>query len=214
MLRSQTMARKPPPPKPDSAPGELRLVQAFVNTRDLEAGRDELASAEALEEWIARHAAALPAPVDEKAWKDALAVREGLRALLRANNGFSLNETVVERLNRALSEARSRFSFDLDGTLHRQPAETGWPGVLNRFLHAVSQTMAEGTWTRFKACSNGKCQWAFFDASNNRMGKWCTVRRCGNRINRRTYHRLGPRAMRKAKAPALSASTGSGGVEV
>ncbi len=44
------------------APGELRLVQAFVNSADLEAGTDELSSLGGLADWLERHPAARGVP--------------------------------------------------------------------------------------------------------------------------------------------------------
>jgi len=39
--------------KARAAPGSLRLVQAFVNTRDVETGLEELWNPDALAEWLA-----------------------------------------------------------------------------------------------------------------------------------------------------------------
>ena len=38
----------------EPAPGELRILQAFVSTADLRSGADELASPRALGEWLVR----------------------------------------------------------------------------------------------------------------------------------------------------------------
>ena len=62
------------------APGELALIRAFVNTRDVEEGTDELTDAAALARWLAGHglmekgAAARPGHV-----RRARALREALR---------------------------------------------------------------------------------------------------------------------------------------
>src|SRR5437868_7792744 len=84
------------------APGGLRLVQAFVNTNDLEDGRDELDSPQALQAWLDRHGLLTGAetlmPED---LQNALEVREALRALAFANNGQESDPEAAQVLNRA-----------------------------------------------------------------------------------------------------------------
>lgn len=73
--------RQPSQPKP--APGDLRLVQAFLNTVDPAKGRDDLASPPELAIWLASHALT-PAPpaLGAADLERAIAVRAGLRALM------------------------------------------------------------------------------------------------------------------------------------
>jgi predicted RNA-binding Zn ribbon-like protein len=175
----------------DKVPEELRCILAFLNTLDPRVS-DELDSPEALGEWIARHGLAAPAPIVPASWNNALAVRQGLRALIAVHSGAPLHSQTVQQLNRALGEMRYQVGFSPDATtLHQQPAEAGWPGTLSRLFHAVSLAMADGRWQRFKLCANGKCQGVFYDASNSRTGRWCDVR-CGNQVNCGTYRRRRP----------------------
>jgi predicted RNA-binding Zn ribbon-like protein len=46
---------------------------------------------------------------------------------------------------------------------------------------------AEGTWERLKVCHNEECRWAFYDASKNRLGRWCNMDVCGARHKMRAY---------------------------
>jgi predicted RNA-binding Zn ribbon-like protein len=41
--------------------------------------------------------------------------------------------------------------------------------------------MSDGTWVRMKSCARPACRWAFYDASRNRSGVWCSMATCGNR---------------------------------
>ena len=41
--------------------------------------------------------------------------------------------------------------------------------------------MRDGTWGRLKACAEDGCRWAFYDASRNQSGRWCSMAVCGNR---------------------------------
>src|SRR4051812_22672584 len=95
-----------------SAPGALELVQRFVNSVDLETGEDELAGPDELRAWLAERELIGPdQPVSRADFERAIDVREGLRALLLANNGQLLHEERVARLNRAAERAGVRVVF-------------------------------------------------------------------------------------------------------
>jgi predicted RNA-binding Zn ribbon-like protein len=61
--------------------------------------------------------------------------------------------------------------------------------ALGAILAIVYQSMADGTWSRLKACRSDTCQWAFYDTSKNRSAHWCTMAVCGNRAKARAYRR-------------------------
>jgi predicted RNA-binding Zn ribbon-like protein len=181
------------PPWPASlppAPGELRVVQAFVNTRDIEEDTDELESPEALGAWLAAWGllARGPAP-GLRELEQAKEVREALRGLLLANNGAPLEPKTVEILDQAAEKASLRVGFGTDGIATLQPAATGWEGALARLLELVVVARIDGSWPRLKACPNEECHWAFYDFSKNRSSKWCTMKRCGNLMNARAYRK-------------------------
>ena len=164
-----------------TAPGELRLVQRFVNSVDLESGDDELTDPAALVAWLAERdlveegAAAGPADL-----RRAVEVREGLRALLLRNNGLDFDRERVERLERAASRARLRLSFGSGGEPGLAPDAGGVDGALARLLAIVAAAAESGSWERLKACPREECEWAFFDHSKNRSGRWCKMETCGN----------------------------------
>ena len=172
------------------APGDLRVVQAFVNTRDIEEGTDRLESPAALEQWLADWGLlAKGRPPGAGDLEQAKEVREALRGLLLANNGAPLDPQAVESLDRADGEVSLRVSFGPDGAAGMKPAEIGWKGALARLLELVVVARIEGLWPRLKACPNDECRWAFYDFSKNRSSKWCTMKRCGNLMNARAYRR-------------------------
>src|SRR5687767_12294693 len=95
-----------------TAPQPLYVVQRFVNSLDLEDGDEQLGSPAALGEWLAEHGLMAPGePVSQADLRRALDVREGLRALLLANNGLEPDESKVARLDRAASRAGVRVRF-------------------------------------------------------------------------------------------------------
>src|SRR5438132_851427 len=78
----------------------LHRLQDFVNTNDIEEGRDALGAPQQLHDWLVA-AGAIDARerVTPDAHARALAVREGLRALGRANNEEPLDEKLVAAMN-------------------------------------------------------------------------------------------------------------------
>jgi predicted RNA-binding Zn ribbon-like protein len=60
-------------------------------------------------------------------------------------------------------------------------------GSLGRLIAIMVEAMADGTWSRLKACSAETCQWLFYDTSKNRSGHWCSMRVCGNRAKARQF---------------------------
>jgi predicted RNA-binding Zn ribbon-like protein len=170
------------------APGALRLVQEFVNTLEVESGRDELARTWALAEWLReRGLLAQDAEVDEGARVLAVEVREALRLLLLANGGGELDPAAADTLDRARAATCLALRFGPGGAAILEPAHGGVGGALARILTAVYTSMLEGSWPRLKACRNEGCRWAFYDGSKNRSAAWCTMAVCGSRAKARTY---------------------------
>jgi predicted RNA-binding Zn ribbon-like protein len=183
-----------------TAPQPLVLVQRFVNSVDLESGEDELTSPEALRAWLAERGLIEPGRrVTRPDLERAIDVREGLRALLRANNGLPLDEDRVERLDRAAGRAGLRVGFPTEGGPELVPERAGVDGAIARLMAIVAGAVEQGSWERLKACPREDCEWAFFDHSKNRSGRWCRMELCGNmakarrfRERRRATRRGGP----------------------
>jgi predicted RNA-binding Zn ribbon-like protein len=172
------------------APGSLALVQAFINTADVEAGTDSLPSTADLERWL--RARGLPVgeePLVPGDLERAVAVREALRAMVLANNGEALDPDAVATLNRAAARAAINVRFDPEGRAQLAPSGQGVDAALGVILAAVQAAEADGTWKRLKACRNHGCTWAFYDGSKNRSGAWCTMDVCGNLMKARAYRR-------------------------
>jgi predicted RNA-binding Zn ribbon-like protein len=172
------------------APQPLRLVQEFVNTVHFEPNEpseEELTDAQALRDWLAGHGLMeADEQVTEGDLRRALDVREGLRALLLANNGLDFDPAKVERLDSASSRAGMRVHFCADGP-RVVPDAAGVDGAIARLMSVVASAVSEGTWKRLKACPREDCYWAFYDHSKNRSGKWCSMETCGNVEKAKAY---------------------------
>jgi predicted RNA-binding Zn ribbon-like protein len=173
----------------DPAPGELGLVQDFINTIDLEDRTEELSSPERLAAWLEeRGLLEGSAPCDGRDLWLAHSAREALRELAFVNNDGAAAEEAWKALNAVATEAELHVAFSPEGA-QLEPGVRGVPGALGRLLALVYEAMQDGTWSRFKACRDEGCRWVFYDHSKNRSGAWCTMASCGNRAKTRSYRR-------------------------
>lgn len=172
-----------------AAPGDLELVRDFVNTYDVDDGVEALETPAALRAWLAERGLLRGATVTRSDLVHARRVREALRALLLANNGVSVRKEAAATLNRAAVRARLQVRFAPDGSAATAPLAPGVDGALGRLLGLVATAMAEGTWSRLKACRADDCRWAFYDHARNHSRQWCSMAVCGNRRKARTYRR-------------------------
>lgn len=167
------------------APGELGLVQAFINTHyDLvhEHGAEVLATPEALGQWLSDHRlCASRHPVSADDLGRALAVREALRNLAGGRTDASTLS--------ALSGARVELNFEPSGP-QLEPTDAGTvDGALGVLLAIVAREMLTGRWSRLKVCPGHDCGWAFYDGSRNRAGRWCSMSVCGGRAKAKAHYR-------------------------
>jgi predicted RNA-binding Zn ribbon-like protein len=182
------------------APAPLELVQRFVNSVDLNSGEDELTGPEQLRTWLAeRDLIGDDERVTRADLERAIDVREGLRALLMANNGIQADAERVARLDRAAARAGVRVVFTPGSEPRLAPTARGVDGAIGQLLAIVAGAVEEGSWQRLKACSRDVCHWAFFDHSKNHSGRWCQMDVCGNIEKARAF-----RERKRSGAPRRS----------
>jgi predicted RNA-binding Zn ribbon-like protein len=173
------------------APGRLGLVAAFVNTLDVEADRDALCDPPSLAAWLSEtgllHDQA--GPMSDGDLDKAIALREALRGLLAANNGFGQADTAG--LNARSDDLSLGVVFDEEGGAALQAKGDGVRAALAELIGVVFTAMTDGTWSRLKVCREDSCRWAYYDRSKNRSGAWCSMEVCGNRAKARAYRARG-----------------------
>ena len=169
------------------APGALELVQAFVNTIDIEAGVDEFADVGGLRTWLASRSDDTPADLNGRDLERVIELREAMRGALEANANRRPDGRVADdRLQAAAARLPLRVEGSPDGPV-LEPAGAGIEVPLGRTLAAAIRATADGTWRRLKVCRNDSCRWAYWDGSRNRSGVWCAMAVCGNRAKGQAF---------------------------
>ena len=175
--------------KPIPAPGKLEILQAFVNTLGIAAKADALDTPRALSDWMSRYGLlAVGTELTRQDLERARAVRRGLYALLRANNGADIDPAAIDGLDQAVLGARAQVRVDRDGTTRLELVSRDLNDAIGTLLGFVHEAHSSGDWPKFKVCAHPKCRRAFFDFTKNVSGKWCT-RRCGERVRSDKYRR-------------------------
>ncbi|HSL97229.1 MAG TPA: CGNR zinc finger domain-containing protein [Candidatus Deferrimicrobiaceae bacterium] len=184
------MARRSP------APGGLELVRAFINSLDIEDGTDDLGTPASAVAWLRGSGLATHGIVSEADRRRLVEVREALRELLAAREAGEPAAAAQRRLGRAARQSPLTVAFNRDGRAELVPAGAGTDAVIARLLGEVTAATTAGSWDRLKVCRNDACRWAFYDASKNHSGVWCSMAVCGNRFKGRTFRDRRGRAAR------------------
>jgi predicted RNA-binding Zn ribbon-like protein len=171
-----------------TADGDIGLIQAFVNTVDLQDGPEELADPNTLKEWlVAKGLLAGTEPVGATDLNHAVALREAIRAVIGANSGSRPYPVDIATLNGAAAASGLRMRFGADGRPRLEPEASGVVGAMGRIVAAMYAAMDDEDWTRLKVCSSQTCRWAYYDRSKNHSSRWCTMASCGNREKARRF---------------------------
>jgi predicted RNA-binding Zn ribbon-like protein len=175
------------------APAPLDVVQDLVNTwyGHLSGGGDEgLQTPADLARWCRKHGASVPdEAVTAGDLELARTVREGLRAALARHNdaGQPVDEPALHRLDEVAPELGVHVSLagpepdlrPLGGSAVRQ--------LMATLLAAAVPATRDRTWHRLKVCREPRCRAAFYDASRNASGVWCSMSACGAAAKQRAF---------------------------
>jgi len=170
------------------ATGDIGLVQAFVNTVDLQDGPEELSDPNTLKAWlVAKGLLNGGQPVEASDLKHAIALREAIRSVIGANSGSKVYPVDIATLNEAAAASGLRMRFGADGRPKLEPEATGVVAAMGRIVAAMYAAMEDDGWRRLKLCTSQACRWAYYDRSKNHSSRWCTMASCGNREKARRF---------------------------
>jgi len=130
----------------ETASGVLGLVQAYVNTADLETGTDLLNDPNTLAAWLVATGLMSSGEASAADLRHAVAVREAIRGVIGANAGAAVYPVDVATLNGAAVASRLRARFGSDGKARLEPEASGVEGALGRMVAAVFAAMGDDDW--------------------------------------------------------------------
>jgi hypothetical protein len=171
------------------APGDLELVQRFINLHEHAPGADEdLPPSREMIESFLRGRAGLEADArfSDADRETALELASALRAKVRANFGERMADGYVEVIDGLAQRAGLHPHFGHGGPV-LVPSEAGVEGALGRLVAIAFLSDLDGTWGFLKECAGEDCSAVFFDRSKNHSGRWCSMSVCGNRAKVRAW---------------------------
>ena len=178
----------PQPGQRPPAPGQLALLQAFLNTHfdlGVDWGGEVLHSPAGLRDWLTEQAllarGATVAPAD---LRRALALRRDLRAVIEAPQ----DAAALARLSESAAVTPAAVRFTRAGPRFVPGPAGGAQDALGVLAAITAAAMLDGTWSRLKLCPGEHCGWAFYDQSRNRSGRWCSMAVCGARTKARAHY--------------------------
>ena len=174
------------------APGELGLLQSFVNTQwNLDSvHEDRFATPQDVADWLtARGLLERGTRLGAADLERVREVRLGLRELLFANNGADPDAAVIGRMNDALAGASVFAQLGPSAPPDFTTTRRDLNGALGMLAMLAAVAQLDGRWARLKACRGVKCGWTFYDHSRNGSGSWCSMSICGSRTKAREYRR-------------------------
>ena len=194
-VRADPPALPPQPGGRPAAPGDVGLLQAFLNTHfDLvtEHGADLLATRAGARRWLSAQGLTAPEARITQADLDRLqAVREGLRELIVVDQG-SVGEPSLPTalaINQHLIGAAIELRFTTRGPELIPVGISAVDRVLGSLSAIAARAMIDGGWRRLKVCPGPHCGWVFYDHSRNGSGRWCSMNVCGGREKARAHYR-------------------------
>ena len=185
------------PPQPggrSAAPGDVGLLQAFLNTHfDVvtEHGADLLATRAGARNWLSEQGLLAPGARITRADLDRLhRVREGLRELIADGQGPGAKPSAAARaLNEHLTGAAIELRCTARGPELVPVGASAVDRVLGSLTAIAARAMIDASWQRLKVCPGPHCGWVFYDHSRNGSGRWCSMKVCGGREKARAHYR-------------------------
>lgn len=175
----------------DPAPGDLRTIQLFVNSLDIEQGSDSFDQPEVVSRWLYDTGlTSEPNTVSSHAdLRRVIELREALRGLLVSNHEGAAPGRDAKVLAATASAGDLSTEVDQMGNVKVIATAPDLDGALARIVLIAAEACATGHWARLKVCSNDECRWAFWDSSRNRSGRWCSMSICGNQAKVRAHRK-------------------------
>jgi hypothetical protein len=165
------------------APGNLVLVEGFLNTWSGELDIDDFKTAKATEVWLRKTGFWRGT---QKLTADQHQGIVNFRSDLRA---WILDVTASQPLNDLVADITFQAEFGAGGDVHFRPLGNAYQGSMGTLIEVISESQQNGTWGRLKCCELLTCGWAFYDSTRSRTKRWCSMKTCGSRHKAREYYK-------------------------
>jgi predicted RNA-binding Zn ribbon-like protein len=172
-----------------AAPGDLELVQRFLNLHEHAPGDDATLppSREMLEDFLRDRGLLRPNErFTQRDRETALRLREALHAKVATNVGGPMSPEDLALIDRVARAAELHPTFGPEGPSLALGAR-GVAGALGTIVAVVFLSDLDGSWDHLKNCADETCRSVFYDRSKNRSGRWCSMSSCGNRAKVRAW---------------------------
>ena len=164
------------------APGNLALLEGFLNTWSGELGIEDFGTANATEGWLRQFGLwSKNRKLTSDQHKKIILFRQALRVWI-------LDESASDPINASLSDVIFRAEVN-HGELNFQPEGGPFSFLVGSLANVISNSQQNSTWDRFKCCELPSCGWAFYDSTRSRTKRWCSMKTCGSRHKAREYYK-------------------------
>ncbi len=165
------------------APGNLVLLEGFLNTSHSEMGFDDFGTTDSTESWL--RGVGLWTESKKITMAQAQKIID-FRSDLRL---WILEKDHIQPLNHLATAITFQAEFNSEGDIQFVPTGDACDRVLGALIGMVSQSQQGGTWSRFKCCELPTCGWAYYDSTRSRTKRWCSMKTCGSRHKAREYYK-------------------------
>jgi predicted RNA-binding Zn ribbon-like protein len=171
------------------APGELELLQRFVNLHDHdEQGRTldpplGLIRGFLIDRRLLTHAERFTAS-DRETY---LRLRAAIRRLVEAEPGAPIPEADAAVIDRIGLSAGLHPHFHAAGSPTLEPTGSGVAAAFGTIVAIAFVASFDGSFDHLKTCADEGCRAVFYDRSKNHSGRWCSMATCGNRAKVRAW---------------------------
>ena len=165
------------------APPPLDIVQAFLNSVDLEDGTEAFATVASLEAWVAQRLPDAGGSFTEEDRLRAMRLREALRDVVE----HGVQSVAASALQQEVDDIPLIMRISSEDPPDLVAVRNGIEALFASVMAGAYHAMIDGTWKRLKICNNDVCRWAFYDASKNQSGVWCSMATCGSKAKARAY---------------------------
>lgn len=198
-LHARHTSRQQPPNRytgvvlQEEVPAEATLLMDLANSLDERSftihgeahqGGEELSSAKAAAQLLRAHGViSKSAQLASAELAQLTEIRDTLRQVLAARAGHR-DSTAIREFNTILARLPLTLQLDQEGSPY---LATNTRGALGALSETIARFAAEGGWERLRMCAAPDCRWVFYDTSRNGLGRWCSMKVCGNRDKTRRY---------------------------